>query len=208
MANPNSTPLKIKRFGLWAAREALRIQTSWELHAVLLTFLFAMTFGFVAGLFTFILTHELTLTTGAGFLAFFLNGFALGRACFSAKDPWEIQGKMLILDREIAKALELQKIFEKEEHFRKEMLRREREELRLAEEQRLQTLALERKALEEEQQRQAQEIAQQLVQKNEIRYSVTAAARHRSHRHGTACWYCRQPLLSGWIQCVFCKMLS
>ena len=199
MANPNPTPLKIKRFGLWAVREALRIQTSWELHAVLLTFLFAMTFGFVAGLFTFILTHELTLTTGAGFLAFFLNGFALGRACFSAKDPWEIQGKMLILDREIAKALELQKIFENEEHFRKEMLRREREELRLAEEQRLQTLALERKALEEE---------QQLVQKNEIRYSVTAAARHRGLTHGTACWYCRQPLLSGWIQCIFCKMLS
>lgn len=202
MATPNPTSLKVKRFWLWSAREALRIKESWELAPVPFFLLFAMTFGFLAGIGSFILTHELTSAIIAGCLAFFLNGFVLGKACFSAKDPWEIQDKIFLLDQEITKTLEILQTIKEEELLRQGILQREKEEQRLEAERQEKALKRQQKIQEEEQKQQALEEAHQLAVHRENQ------SRQWRRNHGNTCWYCRQPLLPGWIQCVICRMLS
>lgn len=202
MENTDPTSMKLNRIRLWCNREALRIQGSWELHPVLLTFLYTSTFGFLCGLGTFIFTHSLNQALVAGVLAFFLNGFVFGRACYCAVDPWEVQEKIAILDGKIASALAIKKQVEKEKRLRQEMLQKEQEEQRLEEERRQGAMILAQKAREEAQQKQAQEDAHHEAMQRETR------GRQRRRSHGNACWYCRQPLLHGWLQCVFCRMVS
>lgn len=195
------TQLKIKRLWVWGVRESLRIQGFIEFNPILLIFLYATIFGFFTGLGTKIFTQGIAQPVIAGMLAFFLNGIALGWAFLSAKDPWEAQEKIHALNIQITSAIAWQNTLKENKRLQQEKLRREKEEQWLEEERLRRALAQEQKALVEEQKRQAQE--QEALQRAILKERFS-----NQSDHGHACWYCSQTLLPGWIQCVFCKMIS